>query len=325
MKTSETYKKEILEKYKKEKGGEMNGYLAKPTRKQIRLACSWLLSRRKEKNDDYILNQFFQFKEGENKEAHIRGLKGYKADKFVPVIQFLKGKTYDPSTEIIELVSWLIDFQPRPLQEYLKSESLTLEKKPLNKPKSATVLEPDDLETTGNNKLKLKEEKERRKQEEIERKKEKLKVKKRRWIINGSTSLAFGIILLVTVINKDEIFGDEAIVPLENKCMAWAQNHYEEVSCDITLHKTYGTKVEPYDAKLVANFKKINVSMATDFFAPITNKPLIWYVKNKEGEIEYFTSPGLHPITGKTLDEITSYIIQKYVPLHSENVNSFVN
>ena len=65
--------------------------------------------------------------------------------------------------------------------------------------------------------------------------------------------------------------------------------------------------------------------MATDFFAPITNKPLIWYAKNKEGEIECFTNPGLHPITGKTLDEITPYIIQKYVPIHSNNNDSFVN
>jgi hypothetical protein len=74
----------------------------------------------------------------------------------------------------------------------------------------------------------------------------------------------------------------------------------------------------------IKNFKKIDVNMATDFFAPATNKPLIWYIKNKNGNIEYFTSPGLHPITGKTLDEITPYIIQKYVPLHLNDKDSFV-
>ncbi len=39
----------------------------------------------------------------------------------------------------------------------------------------------------------------------------------------------------------------------------------------------------------------------------------IWYGKNREGELEYFSSQGLHPQTGKTLKPITRYMIEKYI------------
>ncbi|PXX26323.1 hypothetical protein [Arenibacter sp. ARW7G5Y1] len=111
----------------------------------------------------------------------------------------------------------------------------------------------------------------------------------------------------------------------EIRCMTWAKNHFEEISCGTKPYSKYGTDVVPYEEVKIKNFKKIEVNMATEFFSRVTHKPLIWYVKNKDGEIEYFTSPGLHPLTGKTLDEITPYIIQKYVPLHSNNKDSFVD
>lgn len=138
-----------------------------------------------------------------------------------------------------------------------------------------------------------------------------------------SLSIAFGVLLIIIITALQ--LNNKPVHVTENRCMAWKKNHYEEVSCYLTLNKKYGTKIEPYDSKLITNFKKVEVTMKTDFFTEDTNKPLIWYTKNKDGEIEYFTSPGLHPITGKTLDEITPYIIQKYVPLHSGNINSFAN
>jgi len=38
----------------------------------------------------------------------------------------------------------------------------------------------------------------------------------------------------------------------------------------------------------------------------------IWYGRNIKKELEFFTSLGLHPETGKTLDPITDYMIKKY-------------
>ncbi|MCK8520976.1 hypothetical protein M0D21_05330 [Aquimarina sp. D1M17] len=117
-KTSITYKNEILQKYQREKGGEMSNYLFQPTRKQIKEACMWLLPRRKGKYDEGILNRFFKFKEGENKLHAIERVKG---DKFKPIVNFLNGETKSTTPANLELISWLIDFKPRPLSVYLKS------------------------------------------------------------------------------------------------------------------------------------------------------------------------------------------------------------
>ena len=118
-KTSITYREEILKKYREEKGGEMINYLLEPTRKQIKEACIWLLDRRKEKYDDSILNRFFKFNEGENKLQAIERVKG---DKVRPIVNFLNGETKSTTPANLELISWLIDFKPRPLSIYLKSD-----------------------------------------------------------------------------------------------------------------------------------------------------------------------------------------------------------
>ncbi|MBD0778466.1 hypothetical protein HPE56_11730 [Maribacter sp. ANRC-HE7] len=110
----------------------------------------------------------------------------------------------------------------------------------------------------------------------------------------------------------------------EPKCMTWVATHYEEVPCSTQPSRVNGMAVVPYDKSKIMNFKKVEVTMATPFFSEVNQRPLIWYHKTKEGEIEYFTAPGLHPVTGKTLDAITPYMIQKYVPLHTDNPESYV-
>ncbi|WP_157961207.1 hypothetical protein [Lutibacter citreus] len=41
-------------------------------------------------------------------------------------------------------------------------------------------------------------------------------------------------------------------------------------------------------------------------------KPIIWYGKSINGELDYFNSRGVHPITGKELKPITEYILKQY-------------
>ncbi len=313
IKTSKSYKKEVIEKYNREKGGEMSSYLANPTRKNIREACLWLLNRRKGKNDDSILNRFFQFNVGEDKGRHIQGLKSEKADKFIPVINFLKGRTNDTSDENLELISWLINFQPRPLQEYLKPENSIFEKE-LERSETKIIDEPND-------KVEKKKHGEgKRRLEEAKRKKEK---KRRRRIITISISVAFGMTMLILGIQnwplniiKNNLNGVE--------CMTWADSTYVTISCDRAPLSQFGTEIQPFDKIKLKNMKKVEVDAAFEFFNE-ENKPLIWYYKNKDSEYEYFTAPGLHPVTGQTLRKITPYIIKTYVPIHKDNANSFLN
>lgn len=146
-------------------------------------------------------------------------------------------------------------------------------------------------------------------------------VKKHRKLII-TISIAFGMVAIFGV-NKNwsTVTG---MISLDQKCMVWNKTKYEIISCDSGSYSKYASKVEPLDAVKLSNFKKVKVTMATLFFSEVTDQPLIWYYKNKRGKIEYYTAPGLHPINGTTLKKITEGIIEKYVPLHSNNHSSFV-
>ncbi len=67
-----------------------------------------------------------------------------------------------------------------------------------------------------------------------------------------------------------------------------------------------------YNADRIEHFRKIDPNCETDFFKN-DGTEMLWYGKNKSGELEFFTSVGLHPETGKTLKKITKYIIKKYI------------
>lgn len=147
------------------------------------------------------------------------------------------------------------------------------------------------------------------------------KNRKRKWVLTVTVTVALGAILLIISIYP--IGNDNGHRTSLYQCMAWADSLYVTVSCSTKPYSQFGTPVEPLDEMKLKNFKKVEVNMATQFFAE-DGKPMIWYYKNKDGEIEYFTAPGLHPITGETLRKITPYIIETYVPVHMNNPDSFL-
>jgi len=121
--------------------------------------------------------------------------------------------------------------------------------------------------------------------------------------------------------------GREIDTSIEKECMAWAEDRYEKVDCGLQQHPKYGTKIEPYRPHLEKSMKKLDndtVDASTSFFSDTTGKPLIWYYKTKEGHLEYFTAPGLHPVNGETLKKITEGMIEKYVPIHQTKPDSFL-
>ncbi|MBM1105031.1 hypothetical protein JQC67_02655 [Aurantibacter crassamenti] len=138
----------------------------------------------------------------------------------------------------------------------------------------------------------------------------------KKWIVLMVVGVVFLFGLLFTI--RGLKTGSDS----EYNCMTWADSLYVISSCDEGPYTKYGTKVETLDRMKLKNFKKVNVTQAYPFFSE-DDKPLIWYSKNKEG-IEYFTSPGLHPITGETLRKITPHIIQNYIPLHVDKKESFI-
>ncbi|MFD2586145.1 hypothetical protein ACFSQJ_04345 [Croceitalea marina] len=326
-KTIKSYQKEILAKYKREKGGELRGYLAAPTRSQIRDACVYLFHRRNEKNDEYILNRFFQFKNDDNKLIEIEN---FGDGRFRSIENFLKEEVENTSVRNLNLISWLIDFKPRPYEEYSKFENSNSEEKPADKPESEISDKFDDDDN--NDGLKINQEEEI---EEFKRKKRKEETKKIVMIIGiviGAILTTIGILKNQSVTNEVDDLppNNEVINNTSNQlvnpssCMTWADSIYVEVSCDNGPFSRYGTKVDTLDQMKLKKMKKVTVDAAYKFFSE-SNEPLIWYYKKSSREIEYFTAPGLHPTNGETLRKITPYIIETYVPIHSKKKNSFIN
>ncbi|MEW4923939.1 hypothetical protein [Algibacter sp. 2305UL17-15] len=92
--------------------------------------------------------------------------------------------------------------------------------------------------------------------------------------------------------------------------MVWNETNYMEVTFDTEKYNIGQLKL--YNENRIKYFKKINADCDTDFFDSSGNVK-IWYGKNNNKALEYFTDLGLHPETGKTLHPITEYMIQKYI------------
>ena len=136
--------------------------------------------------------------------------------------------------------------------------------------------------------------------------------------ILGAIALTLLLVFYLLFQNKTSKTADS-----EN-CMTWTGRFYEKIPCSKGSYSTYGNAIEPYDEKRFENFKRVEVDITTPFFSEQNQKPLLWYYKNKQGEIEYYTAPGLHPVNGKTLKAVTEYIVEKYVPIHQNKPSSFV-
>lgn len=114
------------------------------------------------------------------------------------------------------------------------------------------------------------------------------------------------IILLLAVTTTFIIYNSVT----QQKWMIWETDHYIEVDFNAKLLKEGILKL--YDQDRIDNFRKITPDCAYPYFKE-DGKENVWYGKNKDGTLEFFTSIGLHPKTGKTLKKITPYMIRKYI------------
>lgn len=120
--------------------------------------------------------------------------------------------------------------------------------------------------------------------------------KKHRYLIIISITIII-IMLIIYSVNKQ-------------RWMVWENDRYIEVRFNPEKYNLNQLKL--YNEERVKKFRKIDANCDTDFFDE-SGKVKIWYGKNSRKELEFFTSLGLHPETGKTLNPITHYMINKYI------------
>jgi hypothetical protein len=120
---------------------------------------------------------------------------------------------------------------------------------------------------------------------------------KKNKIVLAISILTVIIILSVSIFNKQ-------------RWMIWDDTHYVEVDFDAKKHSL--GKLKLYNSDYIEHFFKVDPDCSTQFFNTDGSVNL-WYGKNIAGELEYFSAIAMHPETGKTLKEITVYMIKKHI------------
>ncbi|WP_213068886.1 hypothetical protein [Flavobacterium columnare] len=67
-------------------------------------------------------------------------LPNFDVDKFRPICNFFKGKTSAPNQDILDVMALLVNLQPRPLGDFLKSKHNPPKNHAIDKTESSVVL-----------------------------------------------------------------------------------------------------------------------------------------------------------------------------------------
>lgn len=329
----EQYTELVLEAYEKQNtADELRHNLKHPTTANLRRECFMTFNDRFEdlnSSDKDILRAFFETTSGiAPSEQRFNGvIRRFDRDKFRKLQSLIKREVDNPAKITVDLLAWLIDFTPRP---WNYAERFTPEEI------KNSILKPGPVDNSNNPEiLPTYEEKETTEYtEEIKtiiaepdhhrasysgvnviKKKDQTIIDQIRNAVANSWKKTTAILILVIgtlFLGQNqkvrEIFGNS-----NNKCMYWAEDHYEKVNCN---EKANGRKIVPLDEYQLENQKKIR-DCKTIALESIEN---VYYYKISSDSIEYYTTYGRHPITGKNLKALSFYMYNKYIAPKLETV-----
>lgn len=319
------YQSQVLEYYQKEQAaGGLFFAFPYPTPAKIKAGCIEVLETRFDKKDKSFLRSYFKMGNSEDFDLAVRK---FDTDKFRPLNSYLRDPSRNPSSEHIQLLSWLIDFPDRP---YRSSYELSVE--PLTKATtldtgiSSTHGQVDDLPVSDATDIAppiVQEEEKKADQafgpsvsneiaEMTDRgndghQKKSFWTKKLRYALCATLLFLVGIVFWYAN-NATRIPQTGKVVPVigQKGCVIWADVHYEPVACKQAVN---GLGSFGLDESTVRNLKRITLPDT------ITPKSLrkVWYVKI-DGRLEYYTSAGFHPVhTERRLKPLTTYMYNKYL------------
>lgn len=210
-----------------------------------------------------------------------KAIKKFDLGKLKSIQNFLTGATKLPDEEIVKLVAVLINFKPRPFQEWRenwKKENATPavdenSALPLHEP--LKVADHAALNQSTNTSIKI-------------------NSSPRNIAIGTSILLALGT---MTFVGVNQLKSDG--------CMYWNGENYVAIDCQSKMNNIELLLVNEDDLK---NFRKIT---RTD---TLTEKQVnkVWYSKIDE-QVEFFTQSGNHPVEReRILKPATWYMIKKY-------------
>jgi hypothetical protein len=111
------YKKAILNAYlKRKEQGNLSENLTRHRPARIRNECLTIIDKWYLDEDAEMLSFFFGV--NDNKEGFEREIRKFDIDKFRPLNNFLHNNAIGTDEKNIELLAWLIGFQPRPYRKF---------------------------------------------------------------------------------------------------------------------------------------------------------------------------------------------------------------
>lgn len=255
--------------------------LLHPTAANLKKECIAICLSRFEKRDVNTLSAFFG--ECADAKAYAKAIDRFDTSKFKPLQNFLNKKTHNPDSKNIELLAWLINFEPRPWEL-----GKTYTEKGIEEPLAEIPEKPSP--------------------EQIEFSLPGMSGpaigSKRRNII---AALIIFILISVSMYSFWNFNSPRKIPNGQNACMFWNVDHYQEIACN--KKPANDQFVIALDSTMLRQFKRI---MKPDTIT-YNDKGKVWYIK-RNNQLEYYTSGGRHPLYPHlTLRPITDHIIRTYI------------
>ncbi len=318
----------VLKAYEEKRNANLlSRLLMQPTTANIRQDCLNVYNDRINKGqklEENILTAFFGVPPAGKNFGYV--IARYPPDKFRPFQKFIKGEIKNPSLATVELLAWLIDFNPRPLayaqrmlganpdinsSEHLVTDSNEENPESIGNETDFTEVYQEEPAKGTENPTQYEEVKTpvKAKEHNSESSSDKI-LQKRKLKIAVTASLIFA-----TLLGGGYMLGKND-TNTNMGCMYWSVDHYEPVSCN---EKGKGLLV-PLDEEKIKSFRKI---MRKDTITEWSIGKL-YYIKN-DNDIECYTEAGNYPLNiTRYLKVVTQYIYDKYLRKNSLVADSSV-
>ena len=292
--------------------------LIEPKPARLRDLCFMVCSERFDRKDEATLKNFFG--NARDREACLKAIEHCEIDRFKPLITYLSDSSVKTHSKNVELLAWLIDFQPRPFDYRMRyvvdepeipvisaspNETEVLEVEPV-----VPVINPDPVSTGPSEKEQVIQQGppvqtgETPSQTTSGRGRT-MKTTKR--VVALTTIIIVLVSIGFYVLSRHSPKTYPPIPPGSQGCMFWAEDHYQPVPCNMKLGDTL---VIALDSEKLVHFRKITRPDTISDNA----RGSVWYVRY-HGNYEFYTSDGYHPIDPQLrLRPITPFIIARHVP-----------
>jgi hypothetical protein len=300
-----------------------------PTTANIRQECLNVYNERIKKGEleEDILKAFFGVPPVGKSFDYV--IERYHADKFRPLRSLIKRKIRIPSLVTVELLAWLIDFNPRPLafaQTILGITNESLD--PVNTVKdnnegqsetdmveanvqeikkelpSVTILGTGNLSQDGKSKIPVTHNEDTN---NLSEKNPKGNSQTHKLKIAAAIGLIMAILFAgIYIFGWPEKFNEISFGNANTVCVRWAGDHYEEVSCN---GESKGGVILSMSSEKMKSFRKITRQDT------ITERSIgkVYYIKNNR-TIECYTESGNYPEDLKRpLKVLSRHMFDKYL------------